>query len=427
MTRHEHKTFVGFGFGPIQSGLFLLEAYVSGNFGRYVVAEVDPDLVAAVRAAGNGYTINVARPDGIDKMMIAGVELCNPAEAAGRRRIIEAVRESSEMATALPSVKFYDSTGPDAVAALIAGGIKKRGSHLPTLIYAAENHNHAAECLAEALGRHAPPERLADVQTLNTVIGKMSGVISDPVTIDRLNLAPLTPGLGKAVLVEEFNRILISRVRPPARRGIDVFLEKDDLLPFEEAKLYGHNAIHSLIGYLAQFRGYRTIAAAAEDEWIMQTARRAFTEESGAALLKRHAGLGDELFTAAGYQAYADDLLRRMACLYLNDLVSRVTRDPLRKLGYHDRLYGTMRLAIQAGIKPRNLAMGAAAAITMMARQRSLAAGLPQALVEEALAGPGNLANLLGEIWGAERGDQAQPLVDLTWEALQALAAYEEF
>ena len=32
------KTFVGFGFGPIQSGLFLLEAFRSGNFDRYVVA-----------------------------------------------------------------------------------------------------------------------------------------------------------------------------------------------------------------------------------------------------------------------------------------------------------------------------------------------------------------------------------------------------
>ena len=32
-------TFVGFGFGAIQAGLFLYEAYRSGNFGRLVVAE----------------------------------------------------------------------------------------------------------------------------------------------------------------------------------------------------------------------------------------------------------------------------------------------------------------------------------------------------------------------------------------------------
>ena len=34
------KTFVGFGFGAIQGGLFLYEAFRSGKFGRLVVAEV---------------------------------------------------------------------------------------------------------------------------------------------------------------------------------------------------------------------------------------------------------------------------------------------------------------------------------------------------------------------------------------------------
>ena len=50
---------------------------------------------------------------------------------------------------------------------------------------------------------------------------------------------------------------VIGRVRPAAgfARGITAFIEKDDLLPFEEAKLYGHNAIHALIGYLAHERG----------------------------------------------------------------------------------------------------------------------------------------------------------------------------
>jgi len=43
------RTFVGFGFGAIQAGLFLYEAYQSDNFGRLVVAEVLPDRVDAVR------------------------------------------------------------------------------------------------------------------------------------------------------------------------------------------------------------------------------------------------------------------------------------------------------------------------------------------------------------------------------------------
>ena len=43
------RTFVGFGFGAIQAGLFLYEALRSGNFGRLVVGEVLPDVVDTVR------------------------------------------------------------------------------------------------------------------------------------------------------------------------------------------------------------------------------------------------------------------------------------------------------------------------------------------------------------------------------------------
>ena len=46
------RTFVGFGFGPIQSALFLYEAYRSGHFSRFVISEVDAAIVQAVRSAG---------------------------------------------------------------------------------------------------------------------------------------------------------------------------------------------------------------------------------------------------------------------------------------------------------------------------------------------------------------------------------------
>ena len=42
--------FTGFGFGPIQSGLFVKEAFQSGNFARIAIAEIDRELVEAVRA-----------------------------------------------------------------------------------------------------------------------------------------------------------------------------------------------------------------------------------------------------------------------------------------------------------------------------------------------------------------------------------------
>jgi mannitol-1-phosphate 5-dehydrogenase len=182
-------------------------------------------------------------------------------------------------------------------------------------------------------------------------------------------LAPVTPQDQRAFLVEEFNRILITRIHFPAapgeplfQRGLAVFEEKDDLLPFEEAKLYGHNATHALAAYLGAARGVRTIAELRGLPPLMAFLRAAFLEESGGALVRKYHGL-DRLFTEAGYREYADDLLARMTNPFLCDTVERVGRDPQRKLAWDDRLIGTLRLALQQGVRPRRFALGAAAAL----------------------------------------------------------------
>ena len=423
MGAHGKKTFVGFGFGPIQSGLFLYEAYMSGNFSRFVVAEIDGDLVRAVADNGGSCAINIARGDRIDRAELAGIELYDPRGAAGREAVVAAVGESDEMATSLPSVKFYDAGAETSVVQICADGIAGRPEPKPTAIYAAENNNHAAEILHDHLAARVPADHLAQLWTLNTVIGKMSGVIDDPATIDELGLATIAPGFGRAVLVEQFNRILVSAPGLPGySRGIDVFVEKGDLMPFEEAKLYGHNAIHALIGYMADRGGYETIGQAGRDNRIMKTAADAFIEESGAALIARHKELGDPLFTRDGYREYAEDLLERMVNPFLNDQVSRVVRDPVRKLGCADRLYGTMRLCLDQGVQPVNLALGAAAGVLSMIAHRDELASLPAGLPETPAAlDERSLRDVLTGIWAGAAGDQAQALIALTWSALQRL------
>ena len=402
------KTFVGFGFGPIQSALFLYEAYRSGNFDRYVIAEVDEGLVGAVREGGGRYSINVAHPDRIEQVVLDGVRLCRPSDQSDRDELLAAIAVADEMATALPSVRFYDTGDATSVAQLLADGFGQRDPSKPAIIYAAENNNRAAEILSQRLGAKVPAGVLANTQTLNTVVGKMSGVITDGDTIRRLGLAPLTPDTPRAVLVERFNHILVSRVTLEGlQRGIGVFVEKDDLLPFEEAKLYGHNAIHALIGYLGRLRGLTTMAEAAHHGDIMEVARAAFIDESGGSLLKKYEQIQDPLFTVDGYCAYADDLIERMVNPHLNDLISRVTRDARRKLGYDDRLFGTMRLALAQGIEPIQMAKGAAAALTCVT------AASPQTRED--------VAATLREVWGEQADELADHLIALTWEAMASL------
>ncbi len=385
------RTFVGIGFGPIQSGLFLLEAHRSGRFDRLVAAEIAPEVVAALRAAGGHYTVNIAQTDRVERADVGPVEVLNPRVAEDREALVAAVAEARELATALPSVNAFGGAEPADTARVLADGLRRKAAidGPRAVVYAAENHNHAAELLARAVAQQdAPTDRCA---FLNTVIGKMSGVTTGAAALREQALAPMTPGGERAFLVEAFNRILISRV-PWADfdLGLAMFEEKDDLLPFEEAKLYGHNAVHALIGYLLRTRRARDMSEAAAIPELMATARTAFIAESGAALCRRHAGI-DPLFTPAGFEAYAEDLLVRMVNPHLRDAVERITRDPRRKLEWNDRLVGAMRVALSEGIVPRALARGAhAAALMLGARGRAV------------------VAILLRDIWGDEQAGTAE-------------------
>lgn len=365
MTEH---ILTGFGFGPIQAGLFAREAFYSGNFSRIVIAEIDRNLVNAVRANNGSYYVNIAKSDGIDIEKIDGVELFDPADENDKNKLLETLSQSTEIVTSLPSVEIYD-VGRMSIASLIAQGLKNSIADA-TIIYAAENNNAAAEILEKAVTEKLNRPISDRTQFLNTVIGKMSRLVTDPEEIKQKNLKPIAPGIDRTFLIEEFNEILVAKCDIEGfKPGIEVFLEKDDLLPFEEVKLYGHNAVHALLAYLGAFKGYTKMKELGNDREIMSIARRAFLDESGAALIKKHSNLDDKLFTEAGFTAYAEDLLERMTNPFLDDTIERAARDPIRKLSYNDRIFGTMALALEFGIEPVNMALGAAAGITYLLRR----------------------------------------------------------
>jgi mannitol-1-phosphate 5-dehydrogenase len=345
-----------------------------------VVAEVAPELVDALRKAGGRFSVNIGHSDRIERLEIGHVEIEDPGSESGRHCLVDAIAEAEEIATAVPSVEFYDSPGPGSIHRLLAQGLRRKAAMQGrrAIVYAAENHNHAAEILEASVLEETPENEREHVSSrvrfLNTVIGKMSGVVSDPDEIRLQGLSTVTSGGKRAYLVEAFNRILISRIRfppsgdePPFERGINVFEERDDLLPFEEAKLYGHNSTHALAAYLGALRGVERIADLGQYPDILAFLRAAFIQESGEALVRKHAGR-DRLFTHEGYREYADDLLARMVNPFLNDTVERVGRDPQRKLGWDDRLMGTLRVALEQGIKPSRYAFGTAAALAALDR-----------------------------------------------------------
>src|SRR5208282_506515 len=199
-----HRTFVGFGFGAIQAGLFLYEAFRSGGFARLVVGEVAADAVDALRRHAGCYAVNVAHADRVEAARMGPVQIDNPAAPADIARLVNAVAEAEEISTAVPSVDFYVAPGAGSIHRILAHGLRKKAAAggPRTVVYAAENHNHAAEILQAAVFDEIPPAEQAPVRGyvsfLNTVIGKMSGVISAAGEIQARQLATVTPGGARA-------------------------------------------------------------------------------------------------------------------------------------------------------------------------------------------------------------------------------------
>ncbi len=370
-TSTSQKTFVGFGFGAIQAGLYLVEAMHSGAFNRLVVAYRRPETIQRVRAANGYFSLNIAHEDGVETVRVGPIEMFDVNVPADRERIVEAVAEASEMATALSSVNDYVGDGPASIHHLIAEGLKRKVEQggPRVVIYTSENHTEAAEILEKVVSAELSEEERAAVarssRFVNTVIGKMSRVVEDADEVRALALEPVTPGDTRAFLVEAYRHILVSKVAfgdgVNFKSGFD-FDEKADLTPSEEAKLYGHNATHALAAYLGAFAGATYIADLKDTPGFVPFLRAAALDESGAALLRRHGGV-DPMFTPAGYRDFMESLLARMLNPYLNDTVVRVGRDARRKLGWNDRLVGTMRLVLAAGLVPHRHALGVAAAL----------------------------------------------------------------
>ncbi|MCX7591161.1 MAG: hypothetical protein N2255_05980, partial [Kiritimatiellae bacterium] len=225
---------------------------------------------------------------------------------------------------------------------------------------------------------------------------------------------------------ESFNRILVSRPKVQGYTpGIRVFEEKDDLLPFEEAKLYGHNAVHAVLAYLGALRGYKRMAEVKQDEVLMRIGRGAFLDEVGVALVRRHGKTGDALFTTDGFRNYAEDLLGRMTNPYLGDTVERIGRDPVRKLGADDRIFGAMTMALEAGIQPHNLALGAAAGLVFLLKHAERC-GVPEQFRYGEVTGKyesSKVGDLLQWIWADRPSPRGAALIELTTAALCELRA----
>lgn len=160
------------------------------------------------------------------------------------------------------------------------------------------------------------------------------------------------------VRVEEFKEWIVDKTQFKGEiPNIDGMTLTDNLMAFIERKLFTLNTGHAITAYVGILNNHKTIKESIEDENVRKIVVGAM-KESGEVLVKRYKFDKDE------HYKYIEKILKRFENPYLVDEVDRVGREPLRKLGFNDRLIKPLRGTIEYGTANDNLLYGIASAIS---------------------------------------------------------------
>lgn len=130
----------------------------------------------------------------------------------------------------------------------------------------------------------------------------------------------------------------------------------DNLMAYIERKLFTLNTGHAITSYLGFLKGYSTVDESISDEKIYNIVKSAMTE-SGNGLIAKYK------FDKEAHLKYIDKIIARFKNKYLQDDVTRVGREPLRKLSPTDRLVKPLTTALEYGFTVDNLITGIGAAL----------------------------------------------------------------
>ena len=334
-------TLVMLGAGAVGRG-FIAPLFATAAW-DIVLVDLSQPLIAELQARG-GYRLRLVEAKGEQIQEITRVRAI---DARDTNAVAQALATCDMAATAVGVAALPHLAAP--LAAALRQRHAANGGALQVLI--AENGIDAAATLRRATlaaldGLIADPaERTAAAALLaciRTTIGRMVPV----------------PGPTADLSAEPFAQLPVEaaafRAPLPAIAGLQ---PETDFALAEALKLQVHNLTHAVVAYHGAERGHATIATAVADPMVRAEYESCIAEIS-AALMIDFGGVA-----GVRARALADDLLRRYANPLLADPLTRVARDPWRKLGRDERLVGAARRCVAAGIKPRAIARAIAAAL----------------------------------------------------------------
>lgn len=330
------KKAIQFGAGNIGRGF--IGALLEQSGYHVVFADVNQEILDKINK-DKQYTIHVMDVE-CSEQKITNISAVNSASPA----ILDEIAEADFITTAVGLVIL------PRIAPTIANGIKMRKEKGKTdflNIVACENAIKASSQLKEEVLNCLNEEEKAYV---NQYIG------FPDCSVDRI-VPPVKSENFIDVVVENYYEWNVEQAsfkgEIPEIKGMNL---ADNLMAYIERKLFTLNTGHAITSYLGYMKGYATIDESIADEKIYNIVKNAMTE-SGLGLIQKHG------FDKEAHMKYIDKIIKRFKNPYLKDDVSRVGREPLRKLSDSDRLIKPLTTAKGYGLSVDNLVLGIGAAL----------------------------------------------------------------
>ncbi len=336
--------------------------YGGGNIGRgfigallsqsgYEVTFIDvAEPVVKFLQENRTYPVRYVSSNGHKDVWIENVTAVNGNDADAASDVIA---ECDIMATAV-GARILKFIVPNIIA-----GLRKRWANggAPLNIIICENLMDANKVLEGMLKANLTEEECAlfdkTVGLVEASIGRMVPVQTEE----------MKDGEPMRVCVEEYGFLPVDK---------DAFIGEIPQIPsmvpyspfdfYIKRKLYVHNMGHATCAYLGDLLGLEYIWQSIDVADIRVLVQNAMLE-SALALSKKY---GADL---SALQMHITDLLGRFTNAALKDTCMRVGGDPARKLSPDDRMIGSASLALEQGITPAYIAVGAAAGVYRYIRE----------------------------------------------------------
>lgn len=330
------KTAVQFGAGNIGRGF--IGAVLSQSGYKVVFADVNKEIVDRINA-DRQYTVHIKDVDSED-ILISGVSAVDSSTDA----VVDVIKEAEILTTAV-GLRILPFIAPAIAKGIVAR--KEAGIEASLNIIACENGLMASSRLKEAVLSH-----LDEAQTewclAHTGFPNCS--------VDRI-VPPVRSENPIDVAVEKYYEWNVEEKafvgKAPEIAGMNM---ADNLLAYIERKLFTLNTGHAITAYLGKMKGCQTILESIEAPEIYAVVHAAM-QQSGEALVKQFG------FDHEAHFKYIEKIIKRFHNPYLKDDVTRVGREPIRKLSPDDRLIKPVMTAKSFGLPYDKILLGVGAAL----------------------------------------------------------------